>query len=62
MQVKFRNAAAGKPMENYFNNGGSVAFSRGNVAFFAMSKDGKIDENLQTGNKQVSKFEWGNMI
>jgi len=48
--VKFRNAAAGKPIANYFNNGGAVAFSRGNVGFFAMAKDGKIDQSLQTGH------------
>lgn len=47
--MKFRNAAAGKPIANYFNNGGAVAFSRGNVGFFAMAKDGKIDQSLQTG-------------
>ena len=40
-------------MGNYFNNGGAVAFSRGNVAFFAMAKDGKIDESLQTGYKFI---------
>ena len=48
-QVKFRNVAVGQPMRNYFNNGDLVAFSRGNVAFFAMAKEGQISQLLQTG-------------
>nr|QJE50400.1 alpha amylase-related protein [Diaphanosoma celebensis] len=47
--VRFRNAMVGTEMENYWNNGGAVAFSRGNKGFFAMAKEGNMNENLQTG-------------
>jgi hypothetical protein len=36
-------------MENYWNNGNAVAFSRGNKGFFAMAKQGSMSESLQTG-------------
>jgi len=39
----------GTTMANYWNNGGAVAFSRGNVGFFAMAKGGSMSETLQTG-------------
>ena len=39
----------GTDMENYWNNGGAVAFSRGNKGFFAMAKGGSMDETLTTG-------------
>ena len=47
--VRFRNAVAGTSMDNYWNNGGAVAFSRGNKGFFAMVKDGNLDITLSTG-------------
>jgi len=47
--VKFRNAAAGTYIENWYQEGDNVAFSRGNKAFFAMSKYGSFDMTLQTG-------------
>jgi alpha-amylase len=47
--VRFRNAVVGKPKENFWTNGGAVAFSRGNAGFFAMAKEGKMDETLPTG-------------
>lgn len=47
--VKFRNAVVGAGMENYWNNGGAVAFSRAGKGFFAMAKGGSMSENLQTG-------------
>ncbi|XP_032776971.2 alpha-amylase [Daphnia magna] len=47
--VRFRNAVAGTAMENYWNNGGAVAFSRGNKGFFAMAKGGSMDQTLSTG-------------
>ena len=56
--MKFRNAAAGQPMANYFNNGKVVAFSRGNAAFFAMAKDGQISQIFQTGNKPKKSLQF----
>lgn len=50
-QVRFRNAVAGTDMGNYWNNGGAVAFSRGDKGFFAMAKGGSMDETLATGTK-----------
>ncbi|KZS14665.1 Alpha-amylase 1 [Daphnia magna] len=47
--VRFRNAVAGTAMENYWNNGGAVSFSRGNKGFFAMAKGGSMTETLVTG-------------
>lgn len=47
--VKFRNAVAGAAMENYWNNGNAVAFSRASKGFFAMAKSGSMSETLQTG-------------
>merc|ERR1712168_3508 len=47
--VKFRNAVAGTVMENWYQEGDNVAFSRGNKGFFAMSKWGDFDMTLQTG-------------
>jgi alpha-amylase len=47
--VRFRNAVAGTQMDNYWNNGGAVAFSRGNKGFFAMAKGGSMTETLATG-------------
>ena len=47
--VRFRNAVAGTDMVNYWNNGGAVAFSRGNKGFFAMVKGGSMTETLATG-------------
>lgn len=51
--VRFRNAVAGTQMENYWNNGGAVAFSRGNKGFFAMAKEGSMDQTLATGRIKV---------
>ena len=48
--VLFRNNVQGTKLENYWNNGQAVAFSRGNVGFFAMAKDNGMNENLQTGS------------
>lgn len=50
--IRFRNAVVGTPMENYWNNGVAVAFSRGNKGFFAMAKSGYLQINLQTGLPQ----------
>jgi hypothetical protein len=36
-------------MSHYWNNGRAVAFARSGLGFFAMAKDGFMDENLQTG-------------
>jgi len=47
--VQFRNAVKGTWMQNYWNNGNAVAFSRGRSGFFAMAKDGALDTVLQTG-------------
>jgi alpha-amylase len=47
--VRFRNAVAGTQMDNYWNNGGAVAFSRGSKGFFAMAKGGSMSETLATG-------------
>ena len=47
--VRFRNAVAGTEMDNYWNNGGAVAFSRGSKGFFAMAKGGSMSETLATG-------------
>ena len=49
--VQFRNAVAGTSMDNYYNDGGAVAFSRGNKGFFAMAKNGNFQKTLATGNK-----------
>jgi alpha-amylase len=38
-------------MDNYYNDGGAVAFSRGNKGFFAMAKNGNFQKTLATGNK-----------
>ena len=40
-------------MMNYFNSADVVAFSRGDVAFFAMAKAGRINQDLQTGNQII---------
>lgn len=47
--VQFRNAVAGTSMDNYYNDGGAVAFSRGNKGFFAMAKNGNFQKTLATG-------------
>ncbi|CAL4138325.1 unnamed protein product, partial [Meganyctiphanes norvegica] len=48
--VRFRNAVASVPdWDNYFCDGNVVAFSRGNLGFFAMVKSGTLNENFQTG-------------
>ncbi|XP_050739705.1 alpha-amylase-like [Eriocheir sinensis] len=47
--VQFRNAVAGTSIENWYQVGDNVAFSRGNKGFFAMSKYGSFDMTLQTG-------------
>jgi len=50
-KVQFRNAVAGTSMDNYHNDGGSVAFSRGNKGFFAMAKNGNFQKTLATGKQ-----------
>ncbi|XP_064105510.1 alpha-amylase-like [Macrobrachium nipponense] len=47
--VRFRNAVAGTSIENWYQEGDNVAFSRGNKGFFAMTKYGNFDKTLQTG-------------
>lgn len=47
--VAFRNAVAGTAKEHYFNQNNQIAFSRGNKGFFAMARDGHMDQTLQTG-------------
>ncbi|KAA0192642.1 hypothetical protein HAZT_HAZT001198 [Hyalella azteca] len=48
--VRFRNAVAGAlTADNKYNDGNVVAFSRGNLGFFAMIKQGTLSMNLQTG-------------
>lgn len=47
--VAFRNAVVGTKKENIFNQNNQIAFSRGNKGFFAMARDGYMDETLQTG-------------
>ena len=56
--VKFRNAVAGAPQLNYWTsvNGDAVSFSRGQKGFFAMAKNGALDQTLQTSNNH-SSFE-----
>ena len=53
--VRFRNAVAGTQMENYWNNGEAVAFSRGSKGFFAMAKGGSMSETLATG-KNITRL------
>lgn len=48
---------AGTSMENYWNNGNAVAFSRGNKGFFAMAKQGSMSETLQTGRLLPLRFQ-----
>ena len=38
-------------MDNYHNDGSSVAFSRGNKGFFAMAKNGNFQKTLATGKQ-----------
>ncbi|KAK3099826.1 hypothetical protein FSP39_010394 [Pinctada imbricata] len=45
----FRNAVAGTGVQNWRDVNNQVSFSRGNKGFFAMSKNGHMDETLQTG-------------
>ena len=47
--VTFRNAVSGTEMDNYWNNGQAVAFSRGQAGFFAMAQGTSMREMLQTG-------------
>ncbi|KAK7085956.1 hypothetical protein SK128_005871 [Halocaridina rubra] len=47
--VRFRNAVGNTNWENYFCDGNIVAFSRGNLGFFAMIKYGTMSQTLQTG-------------
>lgn len=48
--VRFRNAvASAQSWDNYFCDGNVVAFSRGNLGFFAFVKYGTLDQNFQTG-------------
>lgn len=54
LQVAFRNAVAGTLMRNYWNNGQAIAFSRDDVGFFAMAKNGFLNANLQTGKTLLS--------
>ena len=49
LQVQFRNSVNRTTMSHYWNNGRAVAFARSGQGFFAMAKDGFMDENLQTG-------------
>jgi len=49
LQVQFRNSVNGTSMSHYWNNGRAVAFARSGQGYFAMAKDGFMDENLQTG-------------
>ena len=61
--VKFRNAVAGAPQLNYWTsvNGDAVSFSRGQKGFFAMAKNGALDQTLQTSNNH-SSFEKKNVF
>ena len=47
--VAFRNAVVGTKKENVYINKNQIAFSRGNKGFFAMARDGHMNETLQTG-------------
>ncbi len=49
--VGFRNAAAGQGVYNWWDNGGNqIAFTRGNMAFFALNNEGYgLTQTLQTG-------------
>ena len=47
--VAFRNAVAGTRKEHWYQQGGEIAFARGNKGFFAMAKNGHMDRTLQTG-------------
>ncbi|XP_065557068.1 alpha-amylase 1-like [Artemia franciscana] len=47
--VSFRNAVHGTDIENYYNDGNLVGFSRGNKGFFAMVKSGSASMTMQTG-------------
>ena len=52
--VRFRNAVADTASAdylNYYNDGNTVSFSRGNKGFFAMTKGGSLDQTLSTGNE-----------
>ena len=45
LQVRFRNAVAGtNSNDNWYNDGNIVAFSRGNLGFFAMIKYGTLSQ------------------
>ncbi|KAK3600012.1 hypothetical protein CHS0354_012678 [Potamilus streckersoni] len=47
--VAFRNAVQGTEKEHWRNVNDDVSFARGNVGFFAMAKDGFMNETLDTG-------------
>ncbi|XP_069940254.1 alpha-amylase A-like isoform X4 [Cherax quadricarinatus] len=47
--VMFRNVVAGTQVELWYQEDDNVAFSRGHLGFFAMSKSGSLDTVLQTG-------------
>ncbi|MCL4132554.1 UNVERIFIED_CONTAM: hypothetical protein GTU68_044330 [Idotea baltica] len=47
--VQFRNAAGDTYKENWYQEGNTVAFSRGSNGFFAMNYDGSLDMSLPTG-------------
>ena len=48
--ARFRNVAAGTGVDNWWDNGShQIAFSRGNRAFIAITNEGNLNANLQTG-------------
>ncbi|CAG2253198.1 AMY [Mytilus edulis] len=47
--VAFRNAVAGTTKVHWKDQNDQVSFARGNKGFFAMAKQGHMDETLQTG-------------
>lgn len=58
LKVQFRNIVNGTSMNNYWNNGRAVAFARSGRGFFAMAKEGILDELLQTGLFITNKFNF----
>jgi alpha-amylase len=48
--VRFRNEAGGNGVNNWWDNGNhQIAFSRGGSAFIAITNEGDLNANLQTG-------------
>ncbi|XP_045603585.2 alpha-amylase isoform X2 [Procambarus clarkii] len=47
--VMFRNVVSGTQVDNWYQEDEDVAFSRGHLGFFAMSKLASLDKVLQTG-------------